>query len=251
MMHLHGKNIIHRDMKPNNILIHVPEANAGGQTEMITPIKPQIKLADFGISKLLETDKQDFTNTSVTDPRGSRGWMSPEWYQSRRCDYKVDIWAAGCLFLYILSGGKHPFGEDPEMRQTLIKQGRIELRPRDLKPPYFNDNGTYQFIKSMLDTDPNKRPDAPSILAYLKRAEMGRTQPFGPVEKVNSADFLFFPKTHFSTINEIFNRKHRELVNFVALLKDFGDLVEKKTYAGVILPMRVIVLYDHSTVDTV
>lgn len=188
IVHLHGKNIIHRDLKPNNILIHVPDGSAaGGLTE---PVKPQIKLADFDISKLLENDERDFTNTSITNPSGSRGWMSPEWYQSRRCDGKVDIWAAGCLFLYTLSGGKHPFGEDVDMRKNLIIQGRIALRLIDLKYPYLNDNATYQFIKSMLDTDPNKRPKILLVLARLYGAKLERVLPFDLVIKVEKAAML-------------------------------------------------------------
>ena len=95
LAHLHGLNIVHRDLKPNNILIFVPNDHGA---------EPLIKLADFGISKGLNTGRDDFTNTSVTNPSGTRGWMAPEVYKMQRFDLKVDIFPLGCIFAYTLSG---------------------------------------------------------------------------------------------------------------------------------------------------
>lgn len=68
-------------------------------------------------------------------------------------------------------------------------------------------------------------------------------------KKADEADILSFPMFHFLTINEILDRKHEELVDFVALIKSAGDLVYNKTRAGEILPMREIVLFEDSTDD--
>jgi len=87
-----------------------------------------MKLADLGISKILQAGKHDFTNTNLTDPTGTKGWMAPEVYESNRFDFKVDIWALGCIFGYTLSGGKHPFGEDPDNRSVQIKTKKPMLR---------------------------------------------------------------------------------------------------------------------------
>ena len=75
--HLHGKSIVHGDIKPQNILISLP----------ISENSPVIKLADFGLSRLTKncltasTDKQ---NKSIDGEQefhiqtGTPGWMAPE-----------------------------------------------------------------------------------------------------------------------------------------------------------------------------
>ena len=75
LAHLHELGIVHRDLKPVNILIYVPPSEGNEE-----PKPPIIKLADFGISKALHPDKEDFTNTSVTNPNGTVRWMAPEVY---------------------------------------------------------------------------------------------------------------------------------------------------------------------------
>jgi len=101
LAHLHKLKIVHRDIKPANLLIFVPTDEFNN--------KPLMKLADFDISKMLKANiNMDFTNTSLTNPSGSRGWMAPEVYQSHRFDFKVDVWALGLIFGFTLSGGKHP-----------------------------------------------------------------------------------------------------------------------------------------------
>lgn len=92
LAYLHQCKIVHRDIKPQNILI-----SRTGE---------QMKLADFGISRALKTnDKIDFTNTNVTNPHGTKGWVAPELYHNKRYDFKADIFPLGCVFAYTLSGG--------------------------------------------------------------------------------------------------------------------------------------------------
>ncbi len=113
-----------------------------------------MKLADFGLSKVLNNEKGDFTNTSLGNPSGTRGWMAPELYKSIRYDSKVDIFALGCIFGYTLSGGKHPFGDDP-----------FDQEFED--PIYSKDRVAYDLILSMVDMEPTKRPTVQKVLKHI------------------------------------------------------------------------------------
>ena len=88
MKYLYSKNILHRDIKPDNILIK----------------NGIIKIADFGFAK--EADKK---NTLMETLCGSPLYMSPELIMNKSYDFKSDIWSLG-IVLYQLMYKKHPFG---------------------------------------------------------------------------------------------------------------------------------------------
>lgn len=158
--HLHSLKIVHRDIKPTNILIFVPLEGA-------TNKQPQIKLADFSISKIIQTNKmgRDFTNTSLTNPSGSRGWMPPELFESDRFDFKVDVWALGCIFGYALTGGKHPFGDDFLIQiERIRKKQPMLLTKKDLMGNINDADKAFDLIKSMLMVEPKNRPTVTDVL---------------------------------------------------------------------------------------
>jgi len=158
LTYLHRLEIVHRDIKPNNILVSVPKRDRA---------VPQMRLADFGISKSLKPDKPDFTNTNVTNPHGSKGWMAPELYMYERHDFKVDIFSLGCVFAYTLTGGKHPFGVERDERTNRIKNKEaMVLVSKDFKKPYSSDRIAMILIKQTLDMDPTKRPTAIEVFNH-------------------------------------------------------------------------------------
>jgi len=86
--YLHSNKIIHRDMKPQNILIG-PDR--------------QLKLCDFGFARALT--QQSLTLTSV---KGTPLYMAPELVQEQPYDHTVDLWSLGVI-LYELFRGEPPF----------------------------------------------------------------------------------------------------------------------------------------------
>ncbi|CAG5098136.1 Oidioi.mRNA.OKI2018_I69.XSR.g15400.t2.cds [Oikopleura dioica] len=114
---LHSLGVIHRDIKPSNILI-----TYGNRHRCRRAV-----IADFGLSRQVNPGRHSI---SVTDLHGTEGWAAPEVFQ---CDvskitYSVDIFSLGCVFYFVLSDGKHPYGHEFFMRQARIRQGKHDLK---------------------------------------------------------------------------------------------------------------------------
>lgn len=161
LAYLHGLNIIHRDIKPNNILIFAPESSAAADL-----IRPVMKLADFGLSKVIKIGNTHFTNSSRRNPNGTVGWLAPELCGgSETYDFKVDIFPLGCVFAYTLTGGKHPFGKDHFSRQHRITEKmEMQLVPSDLIMAQDNSVEAFKLISKMVEMEPRERPTAKEIL---------------------------------------------------------------------------------------
>ena len=122
--YIHSKNLVHRDVKPENVLIHVDS------DEKVT-----MKWADFGLSKEIN-ERGTFTMSGV---KGSMSWMAPELLKERnqgrnnpghkaRGTVKSDVFAEGCVFGYFLSDGIHPFGDaDYEIPSNIAKNKLDDL----------------------------------------------------------------------------------------------------------------------------
>jgi len=155
LAHLHSNGIIHRDIKPTNILIYVPNDSRTSS--------PRMKLADFGLSSYLDPVKTDHSSANRM-----RGWMAPELYHQsikiRLTNSKMDIFPLGCIFAYTLSGGKHPFGDDPDLRIGRIKRKEtMVFTKEDLNEPYYHSEECFKLIKSMVEMEPTNRPTADEL----------------------------------------------------------------------------------------
>ena len=93
--YMHKKNVIHRDLKLENVMVDIG-SNEQGKPELI------LKLTDFGFSKVLETNKKE------TNKLGTTLYMAPELFKGVEYDHKVDTWALGVM-VYIMLSGKYPF----------------------------------------------------------------------------------------------------------------------------------------------
>ncbi|EKE40083.1 hypothetical protein ENUP19_0275G0018 [Entamoeba nuttalli] len=144
--YLHSLGIVHRDIKPLNVLI---DENRG------------IRITDFGLAKKLDPSTSSFSNSTT---KGSIGWQAPEMLDDScpRLSKAVDIFTLGCLFYYIATR-KHPYGN------SLVRQNNI-LKGICIKTECSFDN-LYQseFIacfNGMNKKSPNERITIEEVLSH-------------------------------------------------------------------------------------
>jgi serine/threonine protein kinase len=100
----HSKGIVHRDIKPGNIMLTMGDDGA-----------VHVKLLDFGIAKLLDDDDNTMQSLTKTgEALGTPLYMSPEQIQSHKIDYRSDLYSLGCVMYSCLTGappfvGEHKF----------------------------------------------------------------------------------------------------------------------------------------------
>jgi eukaryotic-like serine/threonine-protein kinase len=152
--HAHHQGVIHRDVKPENVLIELGSSGAdGGERTGV-----RVKLTDFGIAKLL--DAQGVTSTGQV--LGSPAHMAPEQIDGSVVDARTDVFALGVL-LYEAMAGKLPFsGEHPAQVLRRVLDG-------DFVPPERHDakiGANYsRLITRALAHDPAQR--FPSVQAMM------------------------------------------------------------------------------------
>ena len=155
---LHDHNILHRDLKPSNVLVD---------------ITGRMRLADFGLSRVLDDDQTTFN----TFPGGTPGWIPPEVIEVMNAESKAeikkkgrfkkksDVHVAGMIAFFILSGGEHPFG-NPFDRMTNILEGK----PLNLEN--LEDLEVKDFISWMICKNICNRPDAREALCHRFLAQV-------------------------------------------------------------------------------
>ncbi|KAL2046241.1 hypothetical protein N7G274_001688 [Stereocaulon virgatum] len=193
LLYLHTLKIVHRDIKPQNILVSAPKLNL--TTPSVTQ-PPRLLISDFGLCKKLEDNQNSFRATTAF-AAGTSGWRAPELLvdddpnlptsaalaltrvettnnseplvvdpqTNRRATRAIDIFSLGCVFYYCLTQGSHPFDKDGKfMREANIVKGFYNLDGLDCM-------GDYQWeakdiVGAMLSKNPKERPDAATVLSH-------------------------------------------------------------------------------------
>eukprot|EP00066_Takifugu_rubripes_P024252 XP_011613518.1 PREDICTED: serine/threonine-protein kinase ULK1 isoform X1 [Takifugu rubripes] len=110
------KGILHRDLKPQNILLCHPVGRRS------SPINTCIKIADFGFARHLQT------NTMAATMCGSPMYMAPEVIMSQHYDAKADLWSIGTIVYQCLTG-KAPFRASTPQELRLFYESNRTLLP--------------------------------------------------------------------------------------------------------------------------
>jgi len=161
---VHRKNILHRDIKPDNILVDK---------------SLNVKITDFGICHL---PTSDLTRTS--DLMGSPGYMAPEYLKYGTADKTIDIYALGVVSYELLLGVR-PFEGDclVDLVRKITEEHPKE--PKKLIPDF--PEGLQEILAKMLRKNPRKRyQDASEIIEDLKKVSSSEKHS-GFFEKIKNA----------------------------------------------------------------
>lgn len=114
LQHAHDKGIVHRDIKPQNIIL-LPTGN--------------IKVTDFGIARFSRTETKTLTENAI----GSVHYISPEQAKGEFTDEKADIYSLGVVFYEMLSG-EVPFEADSAVSVALMQLQKEPKRLTEINP---------------------------------------------------------------------------------------------------------------------
>ncbi len=140
----HQRGIVHRDMKPENIII-VPVSDG----------TLQVKVLDFGIARTLESEETKLTKTGMIC--GTPWYMSPEQAQNHELDGRTDVYALGVILFEMLTG-QPPFAGDTSLQVLLNHIQRPAPNLSEIAPAGMVPAGVSELVAQMLEKSPEDRP---------------------------------------------------------------------------------------------
>ncbi len=148
LAHAHARGVIHRDLKPGNVLLSAP-----------TDVRPGLKLTDFGIAHALEEEAQEADSASSGTPH----FMAPEQFMGSWRDYGpwTDLYAVGCL-AHVLTTGKLPFDGDGAVQ---LAWAHLNLPPPQLDGADSVPEDFGRWVHRLLQKKPQER--------FLRAADAG------------------------------------------------------------------------------
>jgi len=159
---IHNANVVHRDLKPQNLLLDA---------------KYNIKITDFGLSKIISSDAESVMKTTYV---GTRGYQAPELVLDRPYTSKCDIFSVGVI-LFILLTGYPPFehaAKTDKWFKPLINGNIKGFWNAHRKSPIAQNPKLKDLLAKMLCFDDKKRIDLVGIKnhSWFKQAILSQDE---------------------------------------------------------------------------
>ncbi|MDR9392040.1 MAG: serine/threonine-protein kinase [Trueperaceae bacterium] len=153
---IHAAGVVHRDVKPSNVLVE------GGELREGRPHVPPgaVRLMDFGIAGTTLLSRLTVTGTRV----GTPVYMSPEQAQGETMDARSDVYSLGLVFYEMLTGGTAFEGAYETVVHQQVHRTPPPPRQRVVHVPPALD----ALVMRMIAKDPGDRPDLREVLAVLQ-----------------------------------------------------------------------------------
>jgi hypothetical protein len=149
LAHAHGRGIVHRDVKPSNVLL------ADGN-------RVSARVLDFGLAQIPEAE----TLTAVGDVPGTLAYIAPERLAGQTATAAADVWAVGVMLWEALAG-RHPFWQSSLLETArAIERGAEPLAAMRPDLP----KALLTAVDRALELDPARRPTAAALAQALRTA---------------------------------------------------------------------------------
>jgi serine/threonine protein kinase len=186
MQHAHEKGMVHRDIKPGNLLIPLPEGDQ--------PSEVLVKILDFGLARLHGKTKGDtIALRGETGVLGTPDYIAPE--QSRdihAADIRSDLYSLGCVFYFTLAG-RVPFPGDNAM-EKLIKHLMEQPEPLEKVRPDVPPE-VAALVRRLMSKDPADRYQTPGELVRDLETWSTEHPKFLPATRTSARPFWISPPT--------------------------------------------------------
>lgn len=144
MQHAHEQNVLHRDLKPGNVIVRDTENES-----------PSIVVIDFGLAMIASGNALDsITRTGALV--GTPNCMSPEQIRGLELDRRSDVYAMGCLMFETISG-KPPFTASSTLELLSTKLTQVPPSFASIDPELDLPSGISEIVSKALAASPNDR----------------------------------------------------------------------------------------------
>jgi serine/threonine-protein kinase/endoribonuclease IRE1 len=195
VQHLHSLKLVHRDIKPQNVLVRAVKSNR----PVVGKPKLQFVISDFGLCKPLEEGPEStFAPTANHTAAGTTGWRAPELLvdsrasvaapdatpstskstsnssdgtvvdhpSGRRATKAIDIFSLGCVYYYVMTQGRHPFDVGGTSLGRDLNIQKNNFSTKDMRELFDCEYDAEDLVMQMINHYPKARPDTQAILRH-------------------------------------------------------------------------------------